>query len=309
MRMFQSPVFLLFLDCVWQLLQQFPSRLAFTETFLTTTWDTVALGITHTFLYNSMYHRHKLNAQLPSAWDWNFQLSDEDIILFKNPLYSLHSSVNLEEVVESAKGSLKRDQKLNTAESDDHLYHKSLSEYYTKGAKSGLFEKPNTDALLPVRSSSALLQVWSQCYLRWSVPAQILGGGRPALYLQQCLLVEEVLCLDHKLRLLQEQAKSVKEREEVETGGEGDNATKATLRVSTLSRVPRPQSGLVFSLVDKSPKSVSVKSPALDSVHLTSSFPFPAVVTAQSQHKLINGPLSLYLHDSLVHYDYADSED
>ena len=281
----QAPVFLLFLDCVWQLLQQFPSRLAMTETFLTTLWDTQQLGVTDTFLFDSAWHRQRFYREgrklavicLPCAWEWHLQFSEEDILLFNNPLFSLNTMCDLEDVITSARGSLKRAGKNSLVSS----YAYRLNEFYsTATGREDLFKRPSSEVLAPVSTTAARLQLWSQCYLRWCVPAQILKGGQPASYLQQCLLVEEVVCLDHKLKILEEQQKSpVGQR---------------------LDRFPRPQSGLVFSLESCSP---------LNSVHVTSSFPFAAAVTTQMQHKLINGPLSLYLHDSLVQYDYANSED
>jgi myotubularin-related protein 10/11/12 len=53
----KSPIFLLFLDCVWQVLQQFPESFEFTETFLTTIWDAVFLPVFDTFQFNSEYDR------------------------------------------------------------------------------------------------------------------------------------------------------------------------------------------------------------------------------------------------------------
>ena len=280
----QSPVFLLFLDCVWQLLQQFPSRLAMTETFLTTLFDTQQLGITDTFLFDSAWQRQRFFREgrklaiicLPSAWDWHQQFSEEDILLFNNPLYSLNTMHDLEDVITSARGSLKRAGKSPLASSYAH----TLTEYHsTTIRRKDLFKKPSREVLTPVSSTAARLQLWSQCYLRWCVPAQILKGGQPASYLQQCLLVEEVVYLNYKLKILVEQ--------KAEGGQQQD-------------RFPRPCSGLVFSLESHSP---------LNDIQVTSSFPFAAAVTAQMQHKLISGPLSLYLHDSLMQYDYTDSED
>lgn len=43
---------LLFLDCVWQLLQQFPTKFEFTETYLTTLWDASHISIFDTFLFD-----------------------------------------------------------------------------------------------------------------------------------------------------------------------------------------------------------------------------------------------------------------
>lgn len=53
----KAPIFLLFLDCVWQTLQQFPEFFEFSETFLTTIWDCVFLPIFDTFQFNSEYDR------------------------------------------------------------------------------------------------------------------------------------------------------------------------------------------------------------------------------------------------------------
>lgn len=53
----KSPIFLLFLDCVWQTLQQFPESFEFSETFLTTIWDAVFMPIFDTFQFNCDYDR------------------------------------------------------------------------------------------------------------------------------------------------------------------------------------------------------------------------------------------------------------
>lgn len=52
-----SPLLLLFLDCVWQLLQQFPTAFQFTETYLTTLWDSAHISLFDTFLFNSEHDR------------------------------------------------------------------------------------------------------------------------------------------------------------------------------------------------------------------------------------------------------------
>lgn len=53
----QSPLWLLFLDAVWQLVQQFPGEFEFNETFLTTVWDAAYLPIFDTFLFNCEHDR------------------------------------------------------------------------------------------------------------------------------------------------------------------------------------------------------------------------------------------------------------
>ncbi|XP_076237687.1 myotubularin-related protein 10-B [Calliopsis andreniformis] len=90
----KSPVFLLYLDCVWQLSQQFPAELEFTETYLTTLWDAAHVSIFDTFIFNCEKDRaaavtdpHK-PLILRSVWDWREQFSEQDILLFYNPLYN-----------------------------------------------------------------------------------------------------------------------------------------------------------------------------------------------------------------------------
>lgn len=52
-----SPIFLLFLDCVWQLLHQFPTAFEISETYLTTLWDSTHVTIFDTFLFNCQHQR------------------------------------------------------------------------------------------------------------------------------------------------------------------------------------------------------------------------------------------------------------
>ena len=86
----QSPLFLLFLDCVWQLLQQNVEEFEFTETYLSTLWDASFMPIFDTFLFNCEHDR--LNARrggliMRPVWDWGEQFADRDILFFTNPLY------------------------------------------------------------------------------------------------------------------------------------------------------------------------------------------------------------------------------
>ncbi|XP_067829528.1 myotubularin-related protein 10 isoform X2 [Heptranchias perlo] len=98
----ECPLFLLFLDCVWQLLQQFPAAFEFTETYLTVLYDSTRIPLFGTFLFNSQYQRvqqsqdfatnGKLQCdgkglELPSVWYWSLQFTAKDLTLFNNPLY------------------------------------------------------------------------------------------------------------------------------------------------------------------------------------------------------------------------------
>lgn len=58
----EAPIFLLFLDCVWQLVQQYPLAFEFSETYLTVLSDSINIPIFSTFFFNSPYEKdtHKM---------------------------------------------------------------------------------------------------------------------------------------------------------------------------------------------------------------------------------------------------------
>lgn len=93
----RGPLFLLFLDCTWQLLQQFPEEFEFSETFLTTLWDSTSMPMFDTFLFNSEQDRQKAvrdhHITLRPVWDWGEQFTEKDLVLFNNPLYNKPAEV------------------------------------------------------------------------------------------------------------------------------------------------------------------------------------------------------------------------
>ena len=50
-------MFLLFLDCVWQLVHQHPPAFEFTETYLTVLSDSLYIPIFSTFFFNSPHQK------------------------------------------------------------------------------------------------------------------------------------------------------------------------------------------------------------------------------------------------------------
>ncbi|XP_005285065.1 myotubularin-related protein 10 isoform X1 [Chrysemys picta bellii] len=99
----ESPLFLMFLDSIWQLLEQYPSAFEFSETYLTILYDSTRISLFGTFLFNCPHQRVKQstefaiskNIQLgdekglkfPSVWDWSLQFATRDRMLFHNPWY------------------------------------------------------------------------------------------------------------------------------------------------------------------------------------------------------------------------------
>lgn len=99
----ESPLFMLFLDCVWQMMNQYPAAFEFTETYLTVLSDSMWIPLFSTFLFNSPKQRaqHLMDfaknkaipqgedpvVYFPPVWDWSQQFSIKDQTLFNNPMY------------------------------------------------------------------------------------------------------------------------------------------------------------------------------------------------------------------------------
>ncbi|KAL4228305.1 protein-tyrosine phosphatase [Mactra antiquata] len=281
----QTPIFLLFLDCVWQLLQQFPSKFEFTETYLTTIWDTAHIGIFSTFLFNNDHHklhyskdegRNIKQFSLPTAWKWDLQFQAEDLSFFRNPLHVITHDSDLSETLKQLRHLSKFGRRCQSSRNNT-LSRSSAVIMQTNNAENGVDE---FDVLTP-KYSAPVLHLWTQCYLRWQVPAQIFCGGSPSSYLQQCHMVEEIIQLQHKIKQLQ-------------------------LR-NTASAEFRPRSELIFGHAQKS----SSLTELLNSTVLTSSFPFSPGASARDQQRFTYTPtISAFVRNSSLEFDkYMDADD
>ena len=81
----RSPVFLQFIDCVWQVSQQFPNAFEFNEYFLTTILDHLYSCLFGTFLFNSEKERRDNKLSTRSQSLWSFINSKRAVFL--NPMY------------------------------------------------------------------------------------------------------------------------------------------------------------------------------------------------------------------------------
>lgn len=81
----RSPVFLQFIDCVWQITQQFPNAFEFNDCFLITILDHLYSCRFGTFLCNSERERvqEKLKEQTKSLWSFTNSRLD----YYRNPVY------------------------------------------------------------------------------------------------------------------------------------------------------------------------------------------------------------------------------
>lgn len=91
----RSPIFIQFIDAVWQVTKQFPCAFEFNELFLITILDHLNSCLFGTFLYNSETDRVKENVKGKTHSLWSFINSNMDE--YRNPLYAklLHQHVLL----------------------------------------------------------------------------------------------------------------------------------------------------------------------------------------------------------------------
>lgn len=82
----RSPVFLQFIDCVWQVTNQFPHSFEFNEYFLTFLLDHLYSCLFGTFLYNSERERRQHGVMSNTQSLWSFVNSNRT--MFLNPLFN-----------------------------------------------------------------------------------------------------------------------------------------------------------------------------------------------------------------------------
>lgn len=85
----RAPIFLQFIDCVWQIMQQFPNAFEFNDHFLITILDHSFSCLFGTFLCNSEYQRAKEGVKNKTVSLWSFINSYPNEYL--NPLYSVQT--------------------------------------------------------------------------------------------------------------------------------------------------------------------------------------------------------------------------
>ncbi|XP_023689590.1 myotubularin-related protein 12 [Paramormyrops kingsleyae] len=226
----QAPVFLLFLESVWQLQQQYPPAFQFSETYLTVLSDSIDVSVFSTFLFNSPHHMASIAKAMlepgqrspvnwPTVWDWSVQFDSRAQDFFINPLYMERS---------------RQDKAPRKMPRPKHQRHQSLPSSafkFSPSAKKG-FLKDETDSLKKMLRVKRLsrwmnspdsaqastreffvawqrrpldyhglllpclegptLRLWSQRYLRWIPEAQIFGGGSITILKKLADLLAEV---------------------------------------------------------------------------------------------------------------------
>ena len=220
----ESPVFILFLDCVHQLWTQFPSRFGFTEQFLLLLIDSVYMCLFETFLFNSEFERKKFNTvALESVWDFigNKVPASKFKTLFHNQLYNIENSLTEDSIKRSGshgtdylhpeKTTPHTREFLTTSSSKAISKSPRRSRKSKKGQNASLSfnmqyqssKDPNVSVINP-DSSSVNIQLWQKYFLRWTPTIDLSKGSSSCLaqHLQQVELLGELKYLEDRLEHL-----------------------------------------------------------------------------------------------------------
>ncbi|XP_010223203.1 PREDICTED: myotubularin-related protein 12-like [Tinamus guttatus] len=232
----EAPVFLLLLNCVWQLVQQYPPAFEFTETYLTVLSDSIYVPIFSTFFFNSQHQKdtnmtgESLKTQsgpfkFLTVWDWSVQFEPEAQALLSNPLYAekpkpdkrqrkttqfkhqRQLSLPLTQTKSPPKRGFFR-------EETDHLIKNILGKRIGKFIINSSDEPHNSfrefydswhskpvdyHGLLLPSIDGPEIKVWAQRYLRWIPEVQLPRGGTIATAAKILNLMEEVQSLQVKM--------------------------------------------------------------------------------------------------------------
>ena len=217
----ESPVFLHFLDCVHQLLVQFPSAFQFSETYLLGILDCVYSCMFETFLFDCERDRSVICAQeersdcLASLWDYMMDnLPSTEFSLFFNPLYEFQRTSLITED-----------------------------------------EKPKEpEPYLVGSTDTPCLRFWASCFLRWLPTAkETVGRGPcPSKHLQQMILMNKLKGLKRRQGVLEADLKnydSTTDEEHNQTSRDLSNLTAmGDMKASYINSLSGPFSFAEYSL-------------------------------------------------------------
>lgn len=193
----ECPLFLLFLDCTWQLLQQYPQDFEFTETYLTTMWDAAFMPIFDTFQFNSEHDRLVARNEgliLRPVWDWGEQFADKDIVYFSNPCYRRPA------IEPSRRSVLLPPTAIPLPIIGAPDYHPVQPLSSGSRMVQGISVDTEPRVILNPQCSVKWLDVWVQCYYRWLPIVEIPNGGMPQVELFHRVILSNICKLQQALQ-------------------------------------------------------------------------------------------------------------
>ncbi|KAJ8391588.1 hypothetical protein AAFF_G00087290 [Aldrovandia affinis] len=201
----ESPLFLLFLDCVWQLMDQYPSAFQFTDTYLTVLSDSMWIPVFSTFLFNCPRQRAEHSRDFAQMWDWSQQFTLKDQALFNSPLYVGKSASCVQKgAVKTFRCTKKNYSSTLRAGPSLKTQPREAPEGPSDRFSRAWFSRPaDPRGLLLPQLLPSHLRLWRLYFLRWVAEAQIPRGGPVAALHKLSLLAGEIETLRGQLLLRQ----------------------------------------------------------------------------------------------------------
>ncbi|XP_010636519.1 myotubularin-related protein 10 isoform X3 [Fukomys damarensis] len=178
----ESPLFLLFLDATWQLLEQYPAAFEFSETYLAVLYDSTRISLFGTFLFNSPHQRVKQSTKSYSSTLRGMPSSLKNGIIGDQELFPRRNSLILK----------RKPDPLQHIDSHNRDMEQYFREWFSKPADLH-------GVILPCLSGIHI-KLWNLCYFRWVPEAQIHLGGSITAFHKLSLLADEVDVLSRMLR-------------------------------------------------------------------------------------------------------------
>ncbi|KAG9329572.1 hypothetical protein JZ751_003663 [Albula glossodonta] len=223
----ESPLFLLFLDCVWQLLNQYPAAFEFTETYLTVLGD--SMWIPDSSQSKSLPVGVEQSLCFPPVWDWSQQYSLKDQALFNSPLYvgkgapcvrngavktfrrtkknyssTLRGMPSLKNGMLGEHNFLPRRNSLVLRLRPDLSQMREPLESPSERFFRDWFSRPvDLHGLLLPQLLASHLRLWRLYFLRWVAEAEIPRGGPITAFQKLSQLADEIETLQRQLRQYQ----------------------------------------------------------------------------------------------------------
>ncbi|KAG5839386.1 hypothetical protein ANANG_G00204440 [Anguilla anguilla] len=205
----ECPLFLLFLDCVWQLMNQYPAAFEFTETYLTVLMDSMWIPVFSTFLFNGpqqhVEHTREFAQnkniplgedkalRFPPVWDWSQQFSLKDQALFNSPMYVGKGATCVQNgAVKTFRRKKNYSSTLRGQREAESPSERFLRDWFSRPA--------DLQGLLLPQLLPSHLRLWRLYFLRWVPEAQIPRGGPITAFHKLSLLADEIETLQTRLR-------------------------------------------------------------------------------------------------------------
>ncbi|XP_047622826.1 myotubularin-related protein 10 isoform X2 [Phacochoerus africanus] len=178
----EAPLFLLFLDAVWQLLEQYPAAFEFSETYLAVLHDSTRVPLFGTFLFNSPHQRVKQSTKSYSSTLRGMPASLKNGVISDQEFLPRRNSLILKMKPEPPQHS----------DSQDRGMEQFFREWFSSPV--------DLHGVILPRLSGAYIKLWKLCYFRWVPEAQIHQGGFITAFHKLSLLADEVDVLSRTLR-------------------------------------------------------------------------------------------------------------